>query len=83
MGAVLLQQTTPDDPESTHPICFLSRKHPSAVTRYPTWEQEVYALVEALREWRCYLEGTKYTIYTDHKSLATLMNQRKLNGRQS
>jgi hypothetical protein len=29
------------------------------------------------------LEGTKSTIYTDLKSLATLMNQRKLNGRQS
>jgi hypothetical protein len=40
-------------------------------------------LVEALREWRCYLEGTKYTIYKNHKSPATLMNQRKLNGRQS
>jgi hypothetical protein len=62
---------------------ILSRKHSSAVTRYPTWEQELYALVEALQEWRCYLEGTKATIYTDHKSLATLMNQRKINGRQS
>ncbi len=81
MGAVLLQRATPtDDP---HPVCFLSRKHPHAVTRYPAWEQELYALVETLREWRCYLEGTHSTIYTDHQSLTTLMTQRKLNGRQS
>jgi hypothetical protein len=29
------------------------------------------------------LEGTQSTIYTDHKSLATLMNQQNLNGCQS
>ena len=42
MGAVLLQRPTPTD--KPHPICFLSRKHPHAVTRYAVWEQELYAL---------------------------------------
>jgi hypothetical protein len=51
--------------------------------RYPTWEQELYALVEALRDWCCYIEGTESMIYTDHQSLSTLMTPKKLNDRQS
>ena len=80
IGAVLLQQ---GDDEALRPVAYLSRKHPDVVTRYAVWEQELYALVTALREWRCYLEGTTSTVYTDHKSLTTLMTQKKLNSRQA
>ncbi len=41
------------------------------------------ALVSALHEWRCYLEGNPAQIFTDHQSLEKLMTQPKLNGRQA
>jgi hypothetical protein len=80
IGAVLLQQ---GEDQALRPVCYLSRKHPDVVTRYAVWEQELFALVTALKEWRCYLEGTTSTVYTDHKSLTTLMTQKKLNSRQA
>jgi hypothetical protein len=48
IGAVLVQQSAPEDPTTTHPICFLSRNHPPTVKRYPLWEKELYSLIHAL-----------------------------------
>ncbi|GJT90341.1 putative reverse transcriptase domain-containing protein [Tanacetum coccineum] len=38
--------------------------------------------VFALKIWRHYLYGTKYTVFTDHKSLQHILNQKELNMRQ-
>jgi hypothetical protein len=76
IGTVLLQQ---GEDQALRPVCYLSREHPDVVTRYAVWEQELFALVAALKEWRCYMEGTTSTVYTDHKSLTTLMNSRQAN----
>ena len=78
-AAVLLQ----DQGHGLQPIAYYSRKHSSAERKYPMYELELLAMVRAMQEWRCYLEGTESTIYTDHKSLASLMKQEKLNGRQA
>ncbi|GJR48908.1 putative reverse transcriptase domain-containing protein [Tanacetum coccineum] len=40
------------------------------------------AVVFALKIWRHYLYGTKRVIYTDHKSLQHIFNQKELNMRQ-
>ncbi|GJU25238.1 putative reverse transcriptase domain-containing protein [Tanacetum coccineum] len=40
------------------------------------------AVVFALRLWRHYLYGTKCTVYTDHKSLQYILDQKELNMRQ-
>ncbi|GKA62580.1 putative reverse transcriptase domain-containing protein [Tanacetum coccineum] len=40
------------------------------------------AVVLALKTWRHYLYGTKSIIYTDHKSLQHIFDQKKLNMRQ-
>ncbi|GJZ01081.1 putative nucleotidyltransferase, ribonuclease H [Tanacetum coccineum] len=40
------------------------------------------AVVFALKMWRHYLYGTKSVIYTDHKSLQHIFNQKELNMRQ-
>jgi hypothetical protein len=59
LGAVLLQ--------NSHPIAFESRKFTLAGVRYTTTEQELLAVVHALKTWRCYLEGAvKVTVVTDH-----------------
>ena len=79
IAAVLLQ----DQGNGLQPVAYFSKKFSPAELRYPVYEQELFALVSALGEWRCYLDGAQATIYTDHQSLQKLMSQPKLNGRQA
>ncbi|KAI3706750.1 hypothetical protein L6452_24692 [Arctium lappa] len=46
---------------------------------YPTHDLELAAVVFALKLWRHYLYGTKCTLFTDHKSLKYIFNQKELN----
>ncbi|GJY12612.1 putative reverse transcriptase domain-containing protein [Tanacetum coccineum] len=48
----------------------------------PTHDLELGAVVFALKTWRHYLYGTKSVIYTDHKSLQHIFDQKELNMRQ-
>ncbi|GIL67083.1 hypothetical protein Vafri_20518, partial [Volvox africanus] len=52
-------------------------------TRYTTGEQELLAVIHALKEWRCYLEGRPFTLKTDHKPLTFLQSVPTLNRRQA
>ncbi|GJZ42796.1 putative reverse transcriptase domain-containing protein [Tanacetum coccineum] len=49
---------------------------------YTTHDLELGAIVFALKTWRYYLYGTKSVIYTDHKSLQHIFDQKELNMRQ-
>ncbi|GJX73125.1 putative reverse transcriptase domain-containing protein [Tanacetum coccineum] len=49
---------------------------------YTTHDLELGAVVFALNIWRHYLYGTKCTVFTDHKSLQHILNQKELNMRQ-
>ncbi|GJY79602.1 putative reverse transcriptase domain-containing protein [Tanacetum coccineum] len=49
---------------------------------YTTHDLELGAVVFALRLWRHYLYETKYVVFTDHKSLQYILNQKELNLRQ-
>ncbi|GKC83897.1 putative reverse transcriptase domain-containing protein [Tanacetum coccineum] len=49
---------------------------------YTTHDLELGAVVFALKIWRYYLYGTKCTVFTDHKSLQHILNQKELNMRQ-
>ncbi|GJS31968.1 putative reverse transcriptase domain-containing protein [Tanacetum coccineum] len=49
---------------------------------YTTHDLELGAVVFALKIWRRYLYGTKSVIYTDHKSLQHIFDQKELNMRQ-
>jgi Reverse transcriptase (RNA-dependent DNA polymerase)/RNase H-like domain found in reverse transcriptase/Integrase zinc binding domain/Retroviral aspartyl protease/Chromo (CHRromatin Organisation MOdifier) domain len=76
LGAVLLQ--------NNRPIAFESRKMAPAELNYTVSEQELLAVVYALRTWRCYLEGCKgLVIITDHKPNSYLTSQDMLSRRQS
>ncbi|GKE29351.1 putative reverse transcriptase domain-containing protein [Tanacetum coccineum] len=46
---------------------------------YTTYDLELGAVVFALNIWRHYLYGIKSVIYTDHKSLQHIFNQKELN----
>nr|GEX51625.1 putative reverse transcriptase domain-containing protein [Tanacetum cinerariifolium] len=49
---------------------------------YTTHDLELGAVMFALKTWRHYLYGAKSVIYTDHKSLQHVFNQKELNMRQ-
>ncbi|GKG40888.1 putative reverse transcriptase domain-containing protein, partial [Tanacetum coccineum] len=49
---------------------------------YMTHDLELGAVVFALKIWRHYLYVTKYTVFTDHKSLQYILNHKELNMRQ-
>ncbi|GKE24867.1 putative reverse transcriptase domain-containing protein [Tanacetum coccineum] len=49
---------------------------------YTTHDLELGVVVFALKTWRHYLYGTKSVIYTDHKSLQHIFDQKELNMRQ-
>ena len=64
-GAVLMQKFE----EGFRPIAFLSKKMGKAERNYPVHEQELLAILNALKAWRHYLGGRPFTILTDHQSL--------------
>nr|GEZ18239.1 putative reverse transcriptase domain-containing protein [Tanacetum cinerariifolium] len=49
---------------------------------YTTHDLELGEVVFALKIWRHYLYGTKCTMFTDHKSLQHILDQKELNMRQ-
>lgn len=79
VGATLSQ----DQGRGLQPIAFLSKKMLDAERRYPVHEQELLAVILALKEWRHYLYGTKFRIFTDHQSLTYVTSQPHLSARQS
>ncbi|GKD47472.1 putative reverse transcriptase domain-containing protein [Tanacetum coccineum] len=61
---------------------YASRQLKIHKKNYTTHDLELGAVVFALKTWRHYLYGTKSIIYTDHKSLQYLFEQKELNMRQ-
>ncbi|GJX42571.1 putative reverse transcriptase domain-containing protein, partial [Tanacetum coccineum] len=63
-------------------IAYASRQLKPHEGNYTTHDLELEAIVFALKTWRHYLYGTKCTVFTDHKSLPHILNQKELNMRQ-
>ncbi|GJX27105.1 putative reverse transcriptase domain-containing protein [Tanacetum coccineum] len=63
-------------------IAYASRQLKIHEKNYTTHDLELEAVVFALKIWRHYLYGTKCTVFTDHKSLQDILNQKELNMRQ-
>jgi len=63
-------------------IAYASRQLKIHEKNYTTHDLELGAIVFALKYWRHYLYGTKSIIYTDHKSLQHIFDQKDLNMRQ-
>ncbi|GKA21383.1 hypothetical protein Tco_0701372 [Tanacetum coccineum] len=74
LGAVLMQRDKI--------IAYASRQLKPNEENYTTYDLELGAVVFALKIWRHYLYGTKCTVFTDHKSLQHILDQKELNMRQ-
>ena len=73
IGAVLSQ-------EGRH-IAYFSEKLNDAKRKYYVYDQEFYAIVQALKKWRHYLLLKEFVFYTDRQALQYLNSQCKLNQR--
>ncbi|KAI3776561.1 hypothetical protein L1987_46347 [Smallanthus sonchifolius] len=63
-------------------IAYASRQLKIHEKNYTTHDLELGAVVFALKIWRHYLYDTKCVVFTDHKSLQHIFNQKELNMRQ-
>ena len=75
IGAVLTQEGKS--------IAYFSEKLNDAKKKYSVYDQEFYAIVQALKKWRHYLLPKEFVLYTDHQALQYLNSQGKLNQRHS
>ena len=57
------------------PVTFYSRQLKDAETRYAVTELECLAVVKAIRHFEVYLDGRTFTVQTDHRALAKLVNR--------
>ncbi|GKB43571.1 putative reverse transcriptase domain-containing protein [Tanacetum coccineum] len=73
LGAVLMQREKV--------IAYASRQIKIHEKNCTTHDLELGAVVFALKIWRHYLYGTKCTVFTDHKSLQHILDQKELNMR--
>ena len=74
LGCVLMQ--------NDKVIAYASRQLKKHEENYPAQDLEMAAVVFALKIWRHYLYGESCEIYTDHKSLKYIFDQKELNLRQ-
>ena len=79
IGAVLTQ----DQGKGEQPVAYESRKLSPAEQNYAVHEKELLAIVHAIRLWRMYLEGRRFTVITDHASLEYIKTQANLSRRQA
>ncbi|GJY46551.1 putative reverse transcriptase domain-containing protein, partial [Tanacetum coccineum] len=63
-------------------IAYASQQLKIHEKNYTTHDLELGSVVFALKIWRHYLYGTKCTVFTDHKSLQHIMDQKEFNMRQ-
>ena len=67
--------------QEVKPVVFFSENLNDAKRNYFLYDQEFYAIVQALKKWRHYLILKDFVLYIDHKSLQYLGSQHKLNQR--
>ena len=65
IGAVLLQKG--------HPLAYLSKALGPKSRGLSTYEKEYMAILEAVHQWRHYLQYGEFIIYTDQKKLGAVV----------
>ena len=74
LGGVLMQ--------NRQVVTYASRQLKVHERNYSTHDLELAAVVFVLKLWRHYLFGSRFDVFSDHKSLKYLFDQKELNMRQ-
>ena len=74
LGGVLMQ--------NGQVVAYGSRQLKTHEMNYPTHDLELATIVFALKMWSHYLFGSKFEVFSDHKSLKYLFSQKEQNMRQ-
>ena len=74
LGCVLMQDK--------RPVAYAWRQLKFHEKNYPTHDLELAAVIFTLKTWRHYLYGAQFQVFSDHKSLKYLFDQKELNMRQ-
>ena len=74
LGCVLMQEKKA--------VTYALRQLKVHERNYPTHDLELVAIVFALKIWMHYLYGAQFRVFSDHKSLKYLFDQKELNMRQ-
>ncbi|MCH97414.1 retrotransposon protein, partial [Trifolium medium] len=74
LGGVLMQKG--------QVVAYASRQLKIHERNYPSHDLELAAVVFALKVWRHYLYGSRFEVFSDHKSLKYLFDPKELNMRQ-
>lgn len=69
--------------ETARLVAFESRQLHGPELHYPVHEQELLAIMRALKRWRCDLLGSHINILTDHRTLENFDMQKDLSKRQA
>ena len=81
LGSCLSQ---PEAEGQLHPVAYRTKKFSGPELNYDVHNKELLAIVDAFKEWRAYLEGSRHLImvYSDHKNLSYFTTTKKLNRQQ-
>ena len=61
--------------QKERPVAFLSHTLQGNELKHSAIEKEVEAIVESIRHWRHFLNGSHFTLKTDQKSVSYMINQ--------
>jgi hypothetical protein len=61
-----------------HPVAYHSKTLSDTVRKYAAYDKEMYAIVQACRQWKHYILGKETIIHTDHKPLQFIQTKGKL-----
>eukprot|EP00253_Pinus_taeda_P007709 PITA_07709 len=61
-----------------HPVAYQSETLSDTVRKYPTYDKEMYSIVQACRQWKHYILGKETVIQTEHRPLQFIQTQGKL-----
>jgi RNase H-like domain found in reverse transcriptase len=85
--STISQQTDASDgtKKHWHPVAFWSRKLTGAERNYSTHDGKLLAIVQAFKNWRHYLKGSRFTIevITDYNNLRYFIETKYLESRQA